>query len=177
MDRSADRAAPDWRLTRPLMPSDQENDPIAARDCLLERSVDRPPGAIETQSVKVDSPVGLKSAATKAAVPRTIERCSKAPRPLRSDGRASGARFCRLWLLEIFRRGFNHFLVVRVARKRADRGSDARPERRFFRAERAHGPPRLWAGANRRRRSPPFRPRFGWLQGPSPKRCRSDWRP
>jgi hypothetical protein len=72
MDRSADRAAPDWRLTRPLMSGDQENDPIAARDCLLERSVDRPPGAIETQSVKVDGPIRLKSAAAQPAIPGTV---------------------------------------------------------------------------------------------------------
>ena len=59
----------DRRLAGPMMAGDEQHDAVAARDRLLERAVDRAPGAVEVHAVKVEDAVGLDSAASAAAGP------------------------------------------------------------------------------------------------------------
>jgi hypothetical protein len=61
-DRS-DRASADRRLPGALVAGDQQQDAVAARDGLLERSVDRAPCAVEAHAMKIDDSVRLDRAA------------------------------------------------------------------------------------------------------------------
>lgn len=58
VDGSADAAPLDRRIAGPLMAGDQEDDAFAVNDRLLQRPVDRLPGAIEVVTVEIDDPVG-----------------------------------------------------------------------------------------------------------------------
>jgi hypothetical protein len=73
VDGRADRAAADRRLARAVMAGDEENDPVAARDRLIERPVDRPPGGVEAHAVQVDDAIGLDTAGAEPPVPRRVE--------------------------------------------------------------------------------------------------------
>ena len=73
MDGSTDRAAPDRRLARAFVAGDQEQNAIARRNGLLERSVDRPPCRVEVHSVQVDDAVGLDASAAEPAVPAAVQ--------------------------------------------------------------------------------------------------------
>lgn len=55
----------------------KNDEPIAMRDRLLQRPVDRSPGALEAHSVKVDDAVGNDGPAAKAIVPAAVERCGR----------------------------------------------------------------------------------------------------
>lgn len=59
MDDGADRSAADRRLSRAMMPGDQQNEAIAARNRLLEAAVDRAPGSVQAHPVEIDHTVRL----------------------------------------------------------------------------------------------------------------------
>src|SRR4051812_3486357 len=59
----ANLAPLDGRLSRAMMPRDQQQNSVAARDRLLESPVDRTPRRIERHAVKVDHAVRLDAAA------------------------------------------------------------------------------------------------------------------
>lgn len=58
MDGCADRAATHRRLAGTLMTGDQEKDALARADRIVERRIDRLPGALEVHPMKVDDAVG-----------------------------------------------------------------------------------------------------------------------
>ena len=72
----ADRASADRRLTRALMSGDEQQDALAPRNRLLERSVDCAPRAVEAHAVEVDGPIRLDRAAADASVPCSVESCT-----------------------------------------------------------------------------------------------------
>jgi len=170
VDRSPDRPAPDRRLARALVAGDQEDDPIAAPHRSLQLTVDRAPGAVEGHSVEVDDPIGLDVAARKALVPASVERSAKAAARLRRSRCVARPS----WDIDgLLRTWLSCFRKIFVAGQGSDRGRDARPQRRFLRAERAHGPPRPSAAGQRRRRCPTFRRRSGSRRVHCPRRCRT----
>ena len=173
--RSADRSAPDRRFPRALMAGDEQHKPVAAQNRLLERPVDRTPGAIEAHPVKVDDAVGLNASTAEASVPASVERGSDAPRLRRSRGR--GRPVCGPGRSRWFGCDLGRLRIVLFTRQRPDRGRNARPQRGFFRAERAHAPPPLWAAGSRRLHWPPFLPRCASHRIRRPRRCRSGLRP
>lgn len=73
VNRGAYRSAADRRLARAVMAGDQEHDPLAPRDRLLECAVNRLPGSIEAHPVKVDDAVGFDGAAAQPPVPAAVE--------------------------------------------------------------------------------------------------------
>ena len=81
MDGGADSAPLDRRLAPALMAGNQQQDAVSGGDGLLERSVDRFPGAVEIVAVKVERAIGLDVAGAKTLVPTAIQgRC-----PQRAD--------------------------------------------------------------------------------------------
>jgi hypothetical protein len=58
MDRRTDRAAPDGRFAGAIVPRNQEDDSLAARDRLIQGTVNGTPGAVEAHPMKVDDTVG-----------------------------------------------------------------------------------------------------------------------
>ena len=70
----ADAAALDWRLARPVMAGDQEQEPITTCDRLFEAAVDRSPCRVEVHAMKVENSVGLDRAASQFLVPTPVER-------------------------------------------------------------------------------------------------------
>lgn len=177
VDRGADGSPPDRRLARPLVAGDEEQDPVAARDRLLERPVDRSPGAIQGQSMEVDNSVRLEQPTAQPPVPAAVEGRADRRLLLGSSCARQADALDGVWAdfgvrIECCRLG-----IIPGARERPDCRCYASPESRFFRAERAHGPLPPWAAGHRRRRSPPFRPRSGLLRGPNPRRCRTCSRP
>ena len=69
-----DLAALDGRLAGSMMAGDQQQNTITAGDGLLEAAVDRRPGAIEGQSVKVEHTVRIHRTAAEPVVPSAVER-------------------------------------------------------------------------------------------------------
>lgn len=69
VDGCADTAARDGRLACPGVASDQQDDPLLVNDRLLERPVNRLPGAVEIVAVEVDDTVWLDIAGAKLSVP------------------------------------------------------------------------------------------------------------
>ena len=51
VDGRPDLAALDWRIAGPVMASDEQYDPLAMVNRLLERSIDGAPGGVEAHSV------------------------------------------------------------------------------------------------------------------------------
>lgn len=172
VNRGANGSSADRRLARSMVAGDEEQDPVAPRDRLLERAIDCSPGAIEAQSMEVDNTVRLERTALQAPVPASIEgRADR--RPLRGSCARYGDALDDLGA--DFGVGFEccRLAIIPGARERPDCRGYAGPESRFLRAERAHGPLPPWAAGHRRPRSPPFRPRSGSLRGPSPRRYRT----
>ena len=66
--------APDRRLAGALMAGDQQHDPLAARDRLLQRRGRSPPRAVEVHPVQVDDAVGLDARRARSPVPAAVER-------------------------------------------------------------------------------------------------------
>jgi hypothetical protein len=62
MDRCPDLAALHRRVAGPVMARDQEHDALAARDRLLQPSVDRGPGVIEGQTMQIEHSIRLDGA-------------------------------------------------------------------------------------------------------------------
>jgi len=70
----ADAAALDRRLARPVMTGNEQDEPVASVNCLLETAVDRAPGAVEGHPVEVEHPIGLGRARPEPPVPARVER-------------------------------------------------------------------------------------------------------
>src|SRR4051794_36371845 len=73
VDGGAELAALDGRLAGAMMPSDQQQNAVTPRDRLLQTEVDRRPGAVQVQSVKVEDTVGLGAPGGKLPVPAAVE--------------------------------------------------------------------------------------------------------
>jgi len=173
----ADLAPFDGRLAGSMMPGDQQQDAITARDRLFQTEVDRRPGAVQVQSVKVEHTVGISPPGGQLPVPAAIEG-------LVGDRHGFGLRLSRRTRVRRWpwrdcpgKRTWNRSDRDGLSRQRADRRRDPRPKLGFLRAEGAHGRPRPSApgsgpGRSRtcRRRSPP-------LPRPIPRRYRTDWDP
>ena len=142
VNRGADLASLNGRLTRAMMSGDQEHDAVAAVNRPLEDVVDRLPGTVESHSVKIERTVRLDLSGPEPAVPTRVE-C----RPgVWSSRRRLKWKSGRATLND--RRGGGLRLLVRplrlrslLARQRRDGGRYARPEFCLFRAERTHAPP------------------------------------
>lgn len=70
----ANLAALDRRIAGAVVSGDQQQDAITAGDRLLQATIDRRPGSIEIEAVKVQDPVRLDRAAAKPLVPAAVER-------------------------------------------------------------------------------------------------------
>ena len=69
----ANLAPLDGRLARAVMSGNQQQDAVAACDGLVESAIDRGPGAVEGQSVKVENAIRLDRTAAKPLVPGAVE--------------------------------------------------------------------------------------------------------
>jgi hypothetical protein len=73
VDRGSDTAAPDRRRAGAMMSGDQQNDPVARVNRLLENIVDRTPRGVERHPVQVERPVRLGRARAEPPVPARVE--------------------------------------------------------------------------------------------------------
>jgi hypothetical protein len=73
----ADFPAPDRRIAWAMMPGDQKDDALAPGDRLFQPAVDRAPGAIEREAVKIEHTIGLDGTGPKTPVPTRIQAVSK----------------------------------------------------------------------------------------------------
>lgn len=73
VDRSPDPATRDRRITRPMVAGDQQNQPITTRDGLIEPAIDRSPGTIEIETMKIEGGIGFDDSAAQAFVPCSVE--------------------------------------------------------------------------------------------------------
>ena len=65
----ADAAALDRRLARPVMTGNEQDNPVAGVNRLLETAVDGAPRTVERHPVQVEHPIGLGRARAKPPVP------------------------------------------------------------------------------------------------------------
>ena len=65
----ADAAALDRRLARPVMTGNEQDNPVAGVNRLLETAVDRAPRGVEGHAVEIERPIGLSRARAKPPVP------------------------------------------------------------------------------------------------------------
>src|SRR5207302_528854 len=70
----ADAAALDRRLARPVMTGNEQDDPVARVNRLLENTVDRSPRGVEGHPVEVEHPIRLGRARAELPVPARVER-------------------------------------------------------------------------------------------------------
>ena len=68
-DRSSNAPANQRRIASPLVAGNEQNQPLAPRDCALEAVVDGLPCRIKAVTVEVDDSVGLDAATGEAPVP------------------------------------------------------------------------------------------------------------
>ena len=143
MDGSSDPAPQHGRITRPMMPRNEEHDPVAARNRLLQTPIDRSPGPVEIHAVQVEHAVGLDHAAAELLVPASVKRLG-----------ADGDRLCsrrRYWSRRpgepesrfVLRLDCSRSGSIRLAGQWSNRGRDPRPQLRLFRAESTHALPCL----------------------------------
>lgn len=59
VNRRADAATLDWRLAGTMVASYQKQDAVAPSDCPVKRTVDRQPGAVEIEPMKVENLIGF----------------------------------------------------------------------------------------------------------------------
>ena len=142
----ANSAALDRRFTGTVMAGDQQQYSITPSNGLFKASIDRCPGRIQVHPMKIEHPIRFDRAASESLVPATVERARADRCGFRTNGFGDSRRnepshgLARRRLGRLSRLGGR-----KVARKRLDRGSDAPPQLRFVRAERAHESRRLWA--------------------------------
>ena len=74
------------RLARSMMTGNQQHDPIAARDSLLECAVDRDPCAVEIHAMQVEYSIWLDQTAAKLPIPGPVEGPRADRDGLRRDG-------------------------------------------------------------------------------------------
>ena|SRR5437763_6837204 len=73
VDGRPDAPARDRWLARPMMAGNEEDDPVARVNRLLQSAVDRAPRTLESHSVKVEDPIGFGGARAKPPVPACVE--------------------------------------------------------------------------------------------------------
>lgn len=73
MDCGPDGAPPDRLIAGTPVPRDQQEQPVAARDSPVQRSINCLPGTIEAQSMKVDNAIRLDRSVTQAPIPAAVE--------------------------------------------------------------------------------------------------------
>src|SRR5260221_8319230 len=61
------------RIARAVMTGDQQQHTLAAGDRLIEPAVDRRPGAVEVQTVKVEHAIGIGTPPGEFTIPATVE--------------------------------------------------------------------------------------------------------
>jgi hypothetical protein len=175
MHRGANFPSLDRGLAGPMMAGDQQQHPLAARDCLLEAAVDRGPGFVQAQPVEVQDAIRSGTSIGEFPIPGAVEG------PVRNRHRWGLWRWrrCRPDRFVRSRAGvmvwcrFGRSLTARLSRQRANRRRDPRPERRFLRAERAHGRQRPSARGSRPGRSLTCRRQSPPPPLPIPRMCRS----
>jgi hypothetical protein len=69
VDGRPDLAALYRRIARAVMPGDQQDHSVAARDCLLQATIDRLPRSVERHPVEIERAIRLDIARPKPAVP------------------------------------------------------------------------------------------------------------
>jgi len=95
------------------MAGDEEHEAVAARHRSVELAVDRPPGAVEAQSVKIDDPVRRDATGAETLVPAAVE-AGPDPATLLFDG---SRRFGSApYNLRRFGRRFRSLNIVLVTR-------------------------------------------------------------
>ncbi len=176
MDRGSDASALDWGLSRPRMPGDQQQHPVSGHDRSLQSGIDRAPGSIEIETVKVEHTIGLDAPCAQSTVPSTVERSGLRTGGLRrrlanNRGFRPGGHSRGSWRRIMSSSG------RQFARERPDGGGHPLPQFLFLRGERAHAPRFPWAEGSAPAPWPTFRRRF-WLRPvPRPRTCRSGWAP
>ena len=137
VDRGADLAALDWRLARPMVAGDQQDEAITGVARAFDGKVDCTPGAVQAVAVEIHDPVRLEGAGAKPPVPGSVERGSN---PNRSGLR----RFCpgSSWRYRLRRDGLRRLRrpgLLRLLDGFARQGPDGRgypgPELGLVRAE------------------------------------------
>ena len=69
VDGGPDLATPDRRIARAVMPGDQQDHAVAARDRLLQTAIDCLPGSVERHPMEIERAVGIDIARAKPSVP------------------------------------------------------------------------------------------------------------
>jgi len=92
VDRGADLAPLHWGAAGPMMAGDQQDDALLALDRLLERTVDRPPGAVEAHPMEVDDAVRPDVAGAQPAVPASVEAARGTKQRGTAGRRSNGLR-------------------------------------------------------------------------------------
>ena len=167
-------AAPlDRRLAWTMVTGDQKHNSVAARDCVIEATIDGVPGSVEVHAMEIDNAVRSDSAGAELLVPARVERfLANWNRPSGCDHRPRDG-FYRSRRRHNFFRFYRDFRTGFLMGQRPDRGGDARPQLRFLRAERAHERQRPWAPGSALRLKPTCRLRLRPPLGQSPRRCRN----
>jgi hypothetical protein len=178
VNRGPDAPTLHGRIAGPMMPGNQQENALAARNGLLERTVDRGPRAVEIHAMEIEHPVRLDRAAPELLVPSAVECLLSDWHSLvecaRSRGQAMRFSLWRVWSCS---RPLWEFLSRRVARQRSDRCCDASPQLSLLRAERAHGRPCLSAQGSALGHSPTSLQRSRRPRSPPPNMYRSGWVP
>jgi hypothetical protein len=73
MDRGADTTPLDGSSAWAMVAGNEQNDALAAGDCLVEITVDCHPRRIEIHAVKVERSVGFNQTAPQLLVPASVE--------------------------------------------------------------------------------------------------------
>lgn len=177
--RGSNPSALHRRFARPRVTGNQQDDPLAARDCPLESKVDCSISAVEIVAVEVERPVRADASRLQPPIPPAVERVAlhRLVRCRRCTPRWSWRRSrCRLRCRTCSRnrgaRGFNWF-----ARQWPDGRRHPLPKLGLVSAERAHARPRPWATGSMPIRLPTCRRRSGPPRRQRPRRCRSGWLP
>ena len=88
----SDFAAVDGRLSGAVVPGNEQHDPVAASNGMLQDAVDRAPRLVEIVTVEVEDAIGIDFARLEIAVPTAIQRQPR--RGSRRRGRSSSADRC-----------------------------------------------------------------------------------
>lgn len=136
MNCGANLATLDGWFARSVVASDQQQHSVAAPNGLLQRAVDRRPGSVEGQAMKVEDAVRIDRPAAQSLVPAAIERLigdrdrpGLLPYETGPGSRSNrGSRRCRYgsWLWRGSLDG--------ISRKRPDRRGDPCPQLGLLRA-------------------------------------------
>ena len=143
VDGGADLASLHGRFPGSCVTGDEKQDSVPRGDCPVQPDIDRIPGLVEVQPVKIQNPVGLDGSGFQLLVPARIQRAWSRLRTWRQWlGRrrdSSNSSRCARLLGSRNRRGRK--VADPFSRKRSDRCCNPLPKRLLVSAERAHGQP------------------------------------